>query len=708
MSNKKGEIATIITLGSLVVLGVVSLVSSVFLKKTSPIKTKASEDCNQMANRSCVNYPPPPPPVVRGQNKQDSTGACNPACCECNEQCPNGQKCDIPNGYCKSGFSCNPATGKKLTCVSGQCVWQACQGEDCNKNTCTSHSDCQPQSSPPASPPPGGGGGGGGGRGVGNSCFNIKAEFEVRPEGDKKAFYSWVTFVSNKGGDIKLDYNGIHVAGWNNFDGGTFTYGPQWTQPHTHEGEAGIAGFSGKSHMPFTYTGIHTGCQPQDITLSCAVGINNQGPYVSGEGCSCRNCQQYQPPPPTRGGQPPPPQATVPRQATSASTPVQGQPSPQSSRASSAPGEEGGECLYRIEETWGILREEYYCSDSNLVCSKQDGTGICVTSTTTSTSTSRGGAPSAPGGGTTTPAATLTPTPAPGEEGGPCISSSEHIIGGYYHYYYSCDGNLVCSKQDGTGICVRPTPTQPKPTPKCNFKDVNYCVDYRYESSWNCGKSNNDFPCCQKADGNWVQLVKTGTYGENCFYNNQNNQIRALTGTRKVKREQGGQDRNYSCKYSIASNDNGGDIPCNYDGWERQWNPTCDIYCELPPNYMVTVKIMKNYFSRNYFGDSKPSNYDSFTIKVLYSLSDSEVEQTIEIPPGDDNLVTENDLFDIEIYQVFTKETLINYYNTWNWNPIILGSITIKTVRKKNEDTKTHDFSVDVILNSDDLTSVIE
>lgn len=151
-SNKKGEIVTILTIGGLIFLGAVSIISSVFLKKTQTVKTKAAEDCNQMENVACGNYPQPPPNVLRGHGKKDQTGACNPACCECDEQCPNGQKCNIPNGYCQSGFSCNPATDKKLTCVSGQCVWQPCQGDDCNKNTCTSHSQCQSQTPPTSTP----------------------------------------------------------------------------------------------------------------------------------------------------------------------------------------------------------------------------------------------------------------------------------------------------------------------------------------------------------------------------------------------------------------------------------------------------------------------------------------------------------------------------------------------------------------------------
>jgi hypothetical protein len=47
----KGEISTIITLGTLIVLGFSSLVSTVFLKKTQTIKTKAA-GCSQVSSVS--------------------------------------------------------------------------------------------------------------------------------------------------------------------------------------------------------------------------------------------------------------------------------------------------------------------------------------------------------------------------------------------------------------------------------------------------------------------------------------------------------------------------------------------------------------------------------------------------------------------------------------------------------------------------------
>jgi len=282
--NIRGEIATVLAVGALVILGAASLVNSLFINKRQTVKTKAQ------GLYTCYKGGQP---VEQCQSfdKCDVDGRCNPACCKVDSQCPNGQKCDIPNGYCVSGKSCNPQTSKKLTCVSGQCVWQPCSGNDCNVNTCTSHAQCQNQVNPTPTPVSGGGGQ------TQAGCFYLTADLEVRNEGAKKAFYAWVTFYSQRGGDIKLEYNGIHVAGWNRFSGGSFTYSPQWTQPFTHDYESGIAALNPGQTMPFAYRGMHSGCSPQDFTLSCSIKVDEAGnPSVSGSGCRCRNCGQQQSP----------------------------------------------------------------------------------------------------------------------------------------------------------------------------------------------------------------------------------------------------------------------------------------------------------------------------------------------------------------------------------------------------------------------------
>lgn len=137
--NQKGEIVTILTVGTVIVLSAITLISSILLpnnKQTT--SSKAVERCRDSKNvlgQDCDNM-----------NKCDKNGGCNPACClSTANSCPNQQKCEIPNGYCKSGFSCNGGTGKKQTCVGNQCVWQSCSGNDCNVGICTSHAQCQSQ-----------------------------------------------------------------------------------------------------------------------------------------------------------------------------------------------------------------------------------------------------------------------------------------------------------------------------------------------------------------------------------------------------------------------------------------------------------------------------------------------------------------------------------------------------------------------------------
>lgn len=91
-----------------------------------------------------------------------SASGCLPGCCggECGG-CPDGQNCDIPNGACSSGMSCNPSSGGfHKACVGDQCVNVAGAGGD----ECSSHDQC------------GGGGGGDGGDPCQGHCSNGRQE----------------------------------------------------------------------------------------------------------------------------------------------------------------------------------------------------------------------------------------------------------------------------------------------------------------------------------------------------------------------------------------------------------------------------------------------------------------------------------------------------------------------------------------------------
>ena len=45
--NRKGEIVTMLVIVTVVVLGAVTLISSIFLKEKQTIKTKAAEECSK-------------------------------------------------------------------------------------------------------------------------------------------------------------------------------------------------------------------------------------------------------------------------------------------------------------------------------------------------------------------------------------------------------------------------------------------------------------------------------------------------------------------------------------------------------------------------------------------------------------------------------------------------------------------------------------
>lgn len=115
----------------------ISLVAAVALvKQRQIIEEKAQE------GSKC-------PPGNEGQpgetcdnlNKCDIAGGCNPGCCATDSDCPSGHPCDIQNGYCRSGLSCNPNPegGSHRECRDGQCVFVPGAGED----ACTSHDQCR-------------------------------------------------------------------------------------------------------------------------------------------------------------------------------------------------------------------------------------------------------------------------------------------------------------------------------------------------------------------------------------------------------------------------------------------------------------------------------------------------------------------------------------------------------------------------------------
>jgi hypothetical protein len=91
------------------------------------------QHCPQGGHQECDNL-----------NKCNIQGGCDPACCATDSDCPSGQVCDIPNGNCDKGKSCNDkGGGHHKECVNNMCVEVGGAGED----KCTSHDACK--SAPP-------------------------------------------------------------------------------------------------------------------------------------------------------------------------------------------------------------------------------------------------------------------------------------------------------------------------------------------------------------------------------------------------------------------------------------------------------------------------------------------------------------------------------------------------------------------------------
>lgn len=268
----------------IIIIFISLLISILFLKNKKTTKTKAAEiaslSCIQNINnkryiffqRNGGNPVCNEEEIKKGNpaNPIDAWLLMNNNRCQTNEQCGNGLWCYFFNGNQKNSY----CLSRDPNCDNGSC-WQSNSNIQQNKTNNINASNNISE--------------------INNGCFSLKAEFEVRNANDKKAFYSWITFQSEKGGDVKLEYNKSHVAGWNKFPGGVFSYSPQWTQPYVHDSEHAVATLSKGQTLSFDYTGMHSGCTPQSISLSCYIGYNNNGSvFVNGLGCSCKNCQNFE------------------------------------------------------------------------------------------------------------------------------------------------------------------------------------------------------------------------------------------------------------------------------------------------------------------------------------------------------------------------------------------------------------------------------
>jgi hypothetical protein len=161
-------------------------------------------------------------------------------------------------------------------------------------------------------------------------------------------------------------------------------------------------------------------------------------------------------------------------------------------------GGEGQPCIEVYDSA--SKKYQYYCN-KNLVCSKQSPDGICVN-----------------------PNPNITPR---GGEGQPCIEVYDSASKKYQYY---CNKNLVCSKQSPDGICVNPNPNI---TPRggegqpCIEVYDSASKKYQYYCNKNlvCSKQSPDGICVNPNPnitprGGEGQLCEIGTneYGVSDYY----------------------------------------------------------------------------------------------------------------------------------------------------------------------------------------------
>lgn len=264
-SNQKGEIVTILTVGTLVVLSAITLVSSILLPKNKQTTASRAEDPT-----TCSNPNKPIDFCIREE--------CDTAISKwvMIEKFCNNEKKIIEKAGAATNRSCNQA-GKQ--CCGGGTT--SCTLPAASTSTQTSGGNTATGNATTTT-----------GSVKSNGCFSLKAEFEQKLENGKVAFYTWVTFESATAGDVELLANGQHAAGWNGFGGGRFTYDPNWTHPGWPGNWGPIAIVDLGKSVTAGYEGFVRNCNPQSTTINCTLTANSNGiGSVSGEsGCVCKNC----------------------------------------------------------------------------------------------------------------------------------------------------------------------------------------------------------------------------------------------------------------------------------------------------------------------------------------------------------------------------------------------------------------------------------
>ncbi|MBI3620228.1 hypothetical protein HY214_03755 [Candidatus Roizmanbacteria bacterium] len=241
---KRGEIATLLAIGALIVIGVSTVVSSVFLKNRQTQTTKASgtllencDDNNWYCAGECAD------PNVRQIFSDTYKTPLNPALTWRTQKASN---CKITVDRCSS------------TTVND------CGGVPSNQQV--------------------GSAGGGGGNSPSTSapgCFHLDAKVTPEKNGNGYKFNTNIIFKSDGGdGSIQLQRNGRQVAGWNTWSRGAigdYTYEPAWTGSNQNFISQPV---SGEQSMQVTYKGIvanATTCPNATSTISCTFSVDSGG-----------------------------------------------------------------------------------------------------------------------------------------------------------------------------------------------------------------------------------------------------------------------------------------------------------------------------------------------------------------------------------------------------------------------------------------------
>ena len=408
----KGEISTIITLGTLIVLGFSSLVSTVFLKKTQTIKTKAA-GCSQVSSVSYSGN------VAAGQTFTclASTDGASRYTMACGISKNGGWPYGMRSGSC-SGTRCTFSV-KMDDQIEAGTVYELVAFDfrsDCGPNTgkkiTLNVSAAQPQP----------------------TQANCDQECCGKPDGFIYQQAIKETCDSNYKGGRYIIINGVCQGGKKTEKPGCATCktcqaGAPDISPvpgadlavnectsSCEQSGGGIC--SNLPNCPANITpAIVRSCS--DTSFSCTLG------YTACKKDGAIWCYGS---------------GSIIRERTSTPTPIP---------TSTSRGGEGQPCIGVYDSA--SKSYQYYCNE-NLVCTKQSTDGICVTSNPTNIPPSTNPPPR----GENPPPTGIIPR---GGEGQLCKIGYEHG-----EKYYYCDGNLVCKEQSTDGICVTPTST-PTTTP---------------------------------------------------------------------------------------------------------------------------------------------------------------------------------------------------------------------------------------------------